>query len=72
MIAKHEKIFRNNIISYIFNRLDLVEKDSLLAEEVMNRFPVWTGFTGSNKEDQRQLIVFLIYGMRQMLRMNKE
>jgi uncharacterized protein (DUF779 family) len=69
MIEKHERIFRDNVISYIYNRLNLISKDAQIAEEVINRFPVWVGFASTNKEDHRQLITFLVYGMRQMIRM---
>ena len=71
MIPKHERIFKNNVITYIHNRLELVDKDAQIAEEVISRFPVWVGFTSTNKDDHRQLITFLVYGMRQMLRMKE-
>lgn len=69
MIDKHERIFKDSVISYIYNRMKIEEKDSVIAEEIMSRFPVWIGFTGSNKADQKQLIAFLVYGMRQVERM---
>lgn len=72
MIPKHERIFKNNVITYIHNRLELVDKDAQIAEEVISRFPVWVGFASTNKEDHRQLITFLVYGMRQMLRIKGE
>ena len=70
MIAKHEKVFKDNIISYIYNRLQVESKDAVIAQEVMDRFPVFVGFT-SNKDDQYNLIKFMTYGMRQMIRMNQ-
>ena len=65
MIAKYNKIFRNNIISYIQNRIYVESRDSIIADEVMSRFPVWIALYGENKVVQKEFIVFLVYGIRQ-------
>lgn len=65
MIAKYNRIFKNNIISYIQNRVYVEQRDSVIADEVMSRFPVWIALYGENKSVQREFIVFLVYGIRQ-------
>ena len=71
MIAKTKAVFHKNITSYIFNRLDLEPSDAVIANEVMNRFPVWIGLYECSKEMQCNFISFLVHGMRTAYKMGK-
>lgn len=70
MIPKHERIFKDNIISYITNRIQVESKDAVIADEVMNRFPVWIGMYKASQDMQKDFISWLVYGIRQTIRLN--
>lgn len=71
MIAKYDRIFRDNIISYIYNRIQFEKKDAVIAEEVMSRFPVWIKLYRCSNDMQKSFIQFLVYGIRQSYRLSR-
>ena len=69
MIPKHERIFKNNIISYIINRIHIEPKDAVIADEVISRFPVWIALYKCSQDMQKDFISWLVYGIRQTARL---
>lgn len=71
MISKHERIFKDNIISYITNRIQVESKDAVIADEVMSRFPIWIALYKCSQDMQKDFISWLVYGIRQTVRLNR-
>jgi len=61
---RYDRVFTDAISSFIFNRLDIEPKDSVIAREVMARFPVWVKAYTVDTEFQVDFIKWLIHGMR--------
>lgn len=65
-------MFKDNIITYIHNRIQLESSDAVIAEEVMSRFPVWIKLYNCDNNTQKEFIKFLCYGMRMEMKMYKK